>query len=259
MRFLISPAKSLDFDSPPSSLPHTQPRFIEESTALMGLLREKSVADIAALMDLSEALAVLNFRRYAAWQPHFHPGNAREAVFAFRGDVYQGLDADSLDADALSYLQDRLRILSGLHGLLRPLDLIQPYRLEMGTRLTNSRGTDLYAFWGERITGALNAELATDSPPVLVNLASDEYFKAIQPRKLNARLIECRFEDLKGGGYKIISFFAKRARGAMVRFAARHQIQNPEGLKDYDWGGYKYCDAASKEDGWVFRRDSPSV
>jgi cytoplasmic iron level regulating protein YaaA (DUF328/UPF0246 family) len=185
-------------------------------------LREKSPSDISRLMGISDTLATLNVGRYHDWSPVFTPDNAKQAVLAFMGDVYEGLNAASLNDGQLDYLQQHLRILSGLYGLLRPLDLMQPYRLEMGTRLANPHGANLYAFWGERITNALNALLDTTDNPVLVNLASDEYFKAVKPAKLHGRLITPVFQDYKNGQYKIISFYAKQARGLMARWAALH-------------------------------------
>ncbi|CUA82116.1 Cytoplasmic iron level regulating protein YaaA, DUF328/UPF0246 family [Gulbenkiania indica] len=255
MLMVISPAKTLDFDTPLPPLPVTQPDFLDESGQLVEILRGKSPAELAALMSISDKLAVLNAGRYSQWHRPFTSENARPAVYAFMGDVYEGLDVASLPAEAVDYLQAHLCILSGLYGVLRPLDLMQAYRLEMGTRLANERGRDLYTFWGERITQALNARLAGTTDPVLVNLASEEYFKAVRPASLNAAIVTPVFQDRKGGQYKIISFHAKRARGAMVRWAAERRLASPERLKDFDTDGYRFAPEASDTLTWVFRRD----
>ncbi|MGE5384716.1 MAG: peroxide stress protein YaaA [Betaproteobacteria bacterium] len=254
MLMVISPAKRLDFKSAPTTAVYTQPGFLDQSKLLIRQLRTLSPAEIARLMDLSDPLAVLNFNRYADWNPPFTPENAKQAVLAFAGDVYEGMDAASLDAPALDHAQAHLRILSGLYGILRPLDLIQPYRLEMGTKLANPRGKDLYAFWGERLTAAINAELAAMPRPVLVNLASEEYFKALMPRKIAADVIQPVFEDWKSGRYKIVSFFAKRARGLMARHAIVNRLAAPEGLQDFAAEGYAFAPEVSDEKTWVFRR-----
>jgi hypothetical protein len=254
MRFVLSPAKTLDYDTPPTTEIATQPAFLEQAAVLIGRLRDYTPAALAELMGLSDKLATLNVARYQAWTPEMTPGEAKQAVLAFKGDVYEGLDAPTLDARALDYLQRHLRILSGLYGLLRPLDLIRPYRLEMGTRLANPAGRDLYAFWGDTLTRALNAEFADDPAPVLVNLASEEYFSALKPKQLNARVVDCVFEDFKNGRYKIISFYAKRARGLMMRYAALHGVTEVEALKGFDLDGYRFDDSVSRTDRWVFRR-----
>ncbi|MFC4161021.1 peroxide stress protein YaaA [Chitinimonas lacunae] len=255
MLFLISPAKTLDYQPAPPDLPHTLPRFTEHSTELIELLRAKTPAEIESLMSISPSLAALNTARYAAWTPQAAPGPAKQALLAFMGDVYEGLDAASLSHDELGYLQQRLRILSGLYGVLRPLDLMQPYRLEMGTRLNNAHGRDLYAFWGNRLTDVLAAELATAEPQVLVNLASNEYFKAVRPKQLGVRVVDCVFEDGTDGRYKIVSFYAKRARGLMVRFAAQRRPRSVEELQQFDLEGYRFVAEVSEQDRWVFRRD----
>ncbi|HET7775688.1 MAG TPA: peroxide stress protein YaaA [Azospira sp.] len=254
MIFVISPAKSLDFDTPPVTAEYSQPVFLDRSQVLVQRLRELSPADLSRLMDISDALAVLNVTRYAEWAPPFTPANAKQALLAFNGDVYEGLDASSLGEKALAWCQAHLRILSGLYGLLKPLDLIQPYRLEMGTRLSNVGGNNLYAFWGETITQALNAELPSSGPAVLVNLASEEYFKAVRPKALKARIVNCVFEDWKNGRYKIISFYAKRARGLMVRYAASHGLSQPEGLQGFNLEGYAFVPEISDADTYIFRR-----
>lgn len=254
MLILLSPAKSLDYKTPPHVATCTQPPFLDRSAALIKRLRALSPADIASLMDLSDQLALLNFNRYADWWLPFTPENAKQAVLAFDGDVYDGLAAKTLAAADLDFAQQHVRILSGLYGILRPLDLMQPYRLEMGTKLANEKGKDLYAFWGETLLDALNAELDAMVRPVAVNLASEEYFKAVVGRKLRGEVIQPVFEDWSGGRYRIVSFFAKRARGLMTRYAVVNRLDEPEGLKGFDADGYVFAAAASDEKAWVFRR-----
>ena len=254
MLIFLSPAKSLDYKTPPHVAMHTLPAYLKQSEALIKQLRKLSPADIAQLMDLSDPLAVLNFNRYAEWSLPFTPDNAKQAALAFDGDVYDGLSARTLAADDLDFAQRQVRILSGLYGILKPLDLIQPYRLEMGTRFANKAGKDLYAFWGETLLAAINAELAELPRPVAVNLASEEYFKAAVGRKINGQLIQPVFEDWKNGKYKIISFFAKRARGLMTRYAVLNRLRAPEGLKEFDYDGYAFAPEVSDEQRWVFRR-----
>ena len=250
----MSPAKSLDYETPAGDVPHTLPQYAAQSAELIEVLRPKSPQQIAELMDLSDALAALNVARYAAWTPKFTAKNAKQAILAFNGDVYDGLDAKSLSAEALSWAQQHVCILSGLYGVLRPLDRMQPYRLEMGTALANPKGKNLYAFWGSEIAAHLNKRLAKDTTPVIVNLASQEYFKAVDLKTLKSRVIECVFEDFKGGQYKIISFFAKRARGLMARYATLNQVNHPDGLRAFDLDGYAFAPAASSPDRLVFRR-----
>ena len=252
MLIVLSPAKSLDLESPLTTKQHTNPDFIPQAAELIEVLRDYSPAQISELMDLSDALSRLNVGRYAHWQPDH--AEARPAIMSFNGDVYTGFDAPSLDAQGLKYAQRHVRILSGLYGLLRPLDRMHPYRLEMGTKLANARGKDLYAFWGETITQALNRQLAETRSTALVNLASTEYFKSVKPKLLDAPVIEPVFQDWKNGQYKIISFFAKRARGMMARYAAERGVTDPEQLKEFDVDGYAYEPGASKERAWVFRR-----
>jgi uncharacterized protein len=254
MLMFLSPAKSLDYKTPPHLATYTQPAFLEQSATLIQQLRKLSPADIAHLMDLSDPLATLNFSRYADWCQPFTPDNAKQAVLAFDGDVYDGLAARELSLDDLDFAQKQVRILSGLYGILKPLDLMQPYRLEMGTKFANEGGKDLYAFWGERLLDAINDELAEMPRPVAVNLASEEYFKAALGRKIKGELIQPVFEDWKNGKYKIISFYAKRARGLMVRFATVNRLSEPEGLKDFDYDGYAFEPSVSDEKSWVFRR-----
>lgn len=258
MIFVLSPAKALDFESPLTPPRFTQPDYLDEASELIAGLRELSHAQVADLMRLSDSLAALNVARYAQWSQPFTPDNARPAVLAFNGDVYDGLDARTLNQAQLDYAQAHLRILSGLYGLLRPLDLMQAYRLEMGTRFKNARGKDLYAFWGMTQTDALNALLSAEAEAggeaVLVNLASEEYFKSVKPAKLQGRLLNVSFEDWKGGRYKIISFYAKRARGLMARFAIEHAVQAVEALKGFASDGYAFAPEASDDACWVFRR-----
>ena len=252
MLIVLSPAKSLDLESPSTTQEHTTPDFIAHAAELIAVLRGYSPGQVAELMDLSDPLAMLNVSRYAHWSEDH--AKARQAIMSFNGDVYAGLDARTLDARQLDYAQRHLRILSGLYGLLRPLDRMHPYRLEMGTRLPNPQGNNLYAFWGDSVTEALNAQLAATRATVLVNLASEEYFKSVRPKLLTAPVVTPVFEDWKGGKYKIISFFAKRARGMMARYAAQHAIQDVERLKDFDVDGYAFDEAVSSERNWVFRR-----
>ena len=253
--FLLSPAKSLDYDTPlPAGLPHTLPAFVPDAQRLIAVLREKSPQEVAALMSISDPLAALNVARYATWQPRFTAANARQAVMAFNGDVYEGLQAQSLSLEDLQWAQQHVAILSGLYGVLRPLDRMQPYRLEMGTRLATDAGANLYQFWGARIAEHLNQRLAADATPVVVNLASQEYFKSVDRKVLRARVIECVFEDHKAGQYKIISFYAKRARGLMARWAIQQRAATPRRLEEFDLEGYAFHPASSQPDRLVFRR-----
>jgi cytoplasmic iron level regulating protein YaaA (DUF328/UPF0246 family) len=252
MLIVLSPAKSLDLDSPPTTKQRTTPQFIDRAAELIRVLKDHSPAQVGELMDISDPLAVLNVTRYASWHPDH--SEARPAVMSFDGDVYGGLDVRSLKPKALAYVQDHVRILSGLYGLLRPLDQMHPYRLEMGTKLANPRGKDLYAFWGETVTAALNETLAANGATALVNLASEEYFRSVKPKLLSVPVITPVFEDWKNGKYKIISFFAKRARGMMARYAAEKGITDPVKLKKFAVDGYAFDKAASTEREWVFRR-----
>lgn len=258
MIFVISPAKALDFDTPSTTDRFSQPDYLAEASKLISILRSFSPIQIAKLMSLSDPLAALNVARYESWSPPFSASNAKQAVLAFDGDVYAGLDASSLSGEDLAWAQSHLRILSGLYGLLRPLDLMQAYRLEMGSRLANDEGKNLYAFWGDTLTEGLNtildAEREAGEAPVLVNLASEEYFKAVRPAKLRARVVTPVFEDWKNGGYKIISFFAKRARGLMVRYAIQSRARDVDDLKGFDLGGYAFAMEHSEQDRLVFQR-----
>ncbi len=254
MLFLLSPAKSLDYETPLQGQPHTAPQFVAQSKALIDVLRTQTPLQIAQLMDLSDKLAALNVARYQAWSSRATPKNARQAALAFDGDVYGGLDAKTLAPEALNWAQEHVCILSGLYGVLRPLDLMQPYRLEMGTRLANPGGKDLYKFWGTRIADYLNTRLKADISPVVVNLASQEYFKAVDTKALKARVVECVFEETKAGQHKVVSFFAKRARGLMARYAVTHQLLTPEQLRAFDLEGYAWDAKASTPERLVFRR-----
>ncbi|GAA4346346.1 peroxide stress protein YaaA [Variovorax defluvii] len=258
MLFLLSPAKSLDYETPVSdTLPATQPHFEgprSPAATLIKILRQKSPQDIAELMHLSDKLSALNVARYAAWTSRGTAANAKQAALAFNGDVYGGLDAKTLSAEQLGWAQEHVCILSGLYGVLRPLDRLQPYRLEMGTPLANKQGKDLYAFWHARIAQYLNERLAADRTPVVVNLASLEYFRAVDAKALKARVVECVFEEWKNGQFKVISFFAKRARGLMARWAVVHKASTPKVLEKFDLEGYVFDAQASAPERFVFRR-----
>jgi uncharacterized protein len=254
MLFLLSPAKTLDYDSPLPDLPHTRPHFVGESAELIAALREFTPPEVAGLMDLSDTLAALNVGRYQAWSSRFTARNSRQAILAFNGDVYEGLAARSLSVEDLEWAQQHVRILSGLYGVLRPLDWMQPYRLEMGTPLPTARGRTLYEFWGERLARSLHRELAAQKTPVVINLASQEYARAVDRSALKAPVIDCVFEEWRGAGYKIISFSAKRARGLMARYAIRHRLQTPAALQKFDAEGYAFDGPASTPDRMVFRR-----
>jgi len=255
MLAVLSPAKRLDFETPLPTQKSTQPLFIDEATRLVEELRQYSVEELAELMKISENLAELNAERYQQWQPVFALPEARQAILAFKGDVYLGLDAGNFSAGGFTWAQDHLRTLSGLYGVLRPLDLIHAYRLEMGVNLPTSSGGNLYEFWGDKITLALNKDLARLKSPLLVNLASNEYFNAINRDKLEARVVDVRFLDLKDGNYKLISFFAKKARGLMAAFMVANRPETVTALKEFDWHGYQFNAGLSDEDSYVFVRD----
>ncbi len=254
MLFLLSPAKALDYDTPAGDVPHTQPMFVKQASELIGVLKDKTPQDIASLMSLSDALSSLNVARYQAWSSKFTAKNSKQAVIAFNGDVYEGLDAKTLTHKNLKWAQEHVAILSGLYGVLRPLDWMQPYRLEMGTALVTDKGNNLYKFWGSQIADYLNKRLSDAREPILVNLASQEYFKSVDRKVLKARVIECVFEDYKGGQYKIISFNAKRARGLMARYAVTHEVKTPKELEGFNLEGYAFDAAVSEPDRKVFRR-----
>ncbi|MFM9881352.1 MAG: peroxide stress protein YaaA [Burkholderiaceae bacterium] len=261
MLFLLSPAKALDYETAPTTARTTQPQFLAQSAALIELLRAHSPQQVAQLMKLSDPLAALNVARFQAWKRPFNRKNAKQAVLAFNGDVYGGLDAASLDEEQLDWAQQHLAILSGLYGVLRPLDLMQPYRLEMGTTLATAQGSNLYQFWGAQISAYLNQRLQADKTPVVINLASQEYFKAVDTKALRARVVTCVFEEQRAAAgqglhYKVISFMAKRARGLMARYAIEQRITTPEGLRGFAVENYAYSSAASQPDRLVFRRQA---
>ena len=255
MLMVISPAKTLDYQTPPVTQRYTQPEHLDHAQDLIVQLRDFTPRQIAELMHLSDQLAGLNAARFGSWTKTFTPENAKQALLAFKGDVYTGLNAEDFSEADFDFAQTHLRMLSGLYGVLRPLDLMQPYRLEMGTRLATLRGNNLYDFWGERISGWLNDALAAQGDEVLLNLASNEYFSAVKRKVLNARIIDTEFKDLKNGQYKIISFYAKKARGLMARYVIKQRLSNPEGLKDFAEQGYRYSAEHSTTDKLVFLRD----
>lgn len=255
MLLVISPAKTLDYDTPPTTTRFSMPDYLDDARTLIGLLRQLSPLQLSKLMHLSDKLAALNVARYDSWTPEFTQDNAKQALFAFKGDVYTGMRAEDFSEADLDFAQDHLRMLSGLYGLLRPLDLMQPYRLEMGTKLANPAGRDLYAYWGERISLGLNQALAAQGDDLLLNLASNEYFAAVRRDALKARVIDVQFRDLKNGEYKIISFHAKKARGAMARFVIKERIRNSAELVQFEEDGYRYEPKQSTSNSLVFLRD----
>ncbi|WP_251360190.1 peroxide stress protein YaaA [Kangiella sp. TOML190] len=254
MLTVVSPAKTLDFETPAKSSISTTPDFLEDSQQLIQQLKKFKVQDIVDLMGVSEKIAQLNVERFNQWQQPFTSDNAKQAVLAFKGDVYTGLDAETMKANDFKFAQKHLRILSGLYGLLRPMDLMQPYRLEMGKKLETKRGKNLYQFWGEQITEALNQQLKALKSDLLVNLASNEYFKSVKPKLLNAQVLTPAFKDYKNGDYKMISFFAKKARGSLSRYIIDNRITDPEDLKSFNLDGYKFNQKFSKDNSWVFTR-----
>lgn len=254
MLLVVSPAKKLDFESPVAITTFTQPTLLEHSQLLIDDCIKLSPAQIASLMKLSDKLAGLNAARFGDWATPFTVDNARQAILSFNGDVYTGLDAQSFSNEDFDFSQQHFRILSGLYGLLKPLDLMQAYRLEMGCRLANVRGDNLYQFWGEIITNELNDALKAQGDDILINLASTEYFKSVKKKSLNATIITPAFKDWKNGQYKMISFYAKKARGLMARYIIQNRITNVEQLKDFDLAGYQYSDSLSKGNDWVFTR-----
>lgn len=256
MLTLLSPAKTLDESPYSNGLPTTSPRFEADSKQLLKRCRELTAADLSQLMKISEPLAELNEQRFRSMSFPFRPDNAKPAILAFRGDVYRGLDVDSMSQEELVYAQDHLRILSGFYGVLRPLDLMQPYRLEMGTKLTNERGANLYQFWGDRLVESLNAEHAERPVAAVLNLASNEYFKAVRVDKLEPRLINVAFQEIRDGKPKTIAVYAKKARGLMARYQIQNRIEEPGGLKGFDIDGYSFNSELSKEDELVFTRES---
>lgn len=254
MLAILSPAKSLDYESELATKKLTQPEFVTDSTELIKNLRKFEPAQLASLMQISDKLADLNHRRYAQWAPEFDRDHARPAALAFKGDVYIGLEAASMNERDFNWAQKHIRILSGLHGLLRPLDGIRPYRLEMGTALCTKRGKNLYEFWGAKVTAALNQAIAEQKQAILVNLASNEYFNVLDPAAINARIINIHFKEWKNGQYKFLSFYAKRARGLMARYMIDHRVATLKALQAFDYDGYEYNAAMSSDNDWVFLR-----
>ncbi|MGQ7868553.1 peroxide stress protein YaaA [Sunxiuqinia sp. sy24] len=254
MLLLISPAKSLDFESKPVTEKYSQPAFLKEARLINKELKKLSPGDLSQLMGISDKLGELNFERNQTWKTPFTPANAKQAVLAFTGDVYQGLDACHFSERDFEVAQEKIRILSGLYGVLKPLDLIQPYRLEMGTKFGVEGEANLYKFWQDKVSKAINEDLQNNSG-VLVNLASNEYFKAVDSKKIEGEIISPAFKDLKNGKYKIISFYAKKARGLMSRFIVQNNLSNPEDLKAFDLDGYYFNNELSKGKNWVFTRD----
>lgn len=255
MKVVLSPAKSLNFEETPPTKDYTQGVLNHEAEKLMKVLKKKTPKKLKDLMSISNQLAELNYERNQVWETPFSLDNAKQAIFTFTGDVYVGFEAESISDKALSFAQKHLRILSGLYGILKPLDLIQPYRLEMGTPLKTSRGDNLYQFWKDRITDVLNKELTEEENPIVLNLASNEYFKSLNTKKLKGKVVEVDFKDFKNGKYKVISFFAKRARGAMARFICDHQIEKIDDLEAFDWEGYQISKDHSTEKKLTFLRN----
>ena len=255
MLVLVSPAKTLDFETPSITNIFTQPTLLPHSEKLVEVCRTLTPVDIAGLMKVSDVLAGLNAARFGEWNSTFTLDNAKQAIFAFRGDVYTGFDADTLTDKQIKSAQSRLRILSGLYGLLKPLDLIQPYRLEMGTKLANPRGSNLYQFWGDVITLEINQALAELGDDIVINLASNEYFKSVNKKSLTGQLITPVFKDCKNGQYKVISFYAKKARGLMARYIVDNQPKTIKALLKFDLAGYYYSVSESTPDSPVFLRD----
>jgi cytoplasmic iron level regulating protein YaaA (DUF328/UPF0246 family) len=254
MLTILSPAKTLDYESELATQRFSQPELLDRSSQLIAIAKKLTPADLSSLMGISDKLAILNAQRFNDWQPDFTPENARQAILAFKGDVYTGLQAEDFSEQDFDFAQQHLRMLSGLYGLLRPLDLMQPYRLEMGIRLNNPQGSNLYAFWGELLTEKLNATLQEQGDNILINLASDEYFKAVKPGKLQAELIKPVFLDEKNGNYKVISFYAKKARGLMSRFIIKERLTQPKQLEEFCLEGYQYDASRSQGNELVFTR-----
>lgn len=254
MLLVVSPAKKLDFDTPLPTEKFSHAELLDDAEALIEVCRELSPADISSLMGISDKLAGLNAARFGEWQQPFTADNARPAMFTFAGDVYTGLAAENFSEQDVDFAQQHLRILSGLYGLLKPLDLMQAYRLEMGCKLANVRGDNLYQFWGDIITNELNKALAEQKEETLINLASTEYFKSVKKKSLNANIITPAFKDWKNGQYKMISFYAKKARGLMARYIIQNQITDVEQVKQFDLAGYEYNESFSKGNDWVFTR-----
>ena len=257
MLITLSPSKGQDFVEPSLSSKHSKPADLKDSELLIKELRKVNSKQIQQMMTVSENIANLNVGRFKSFSTPFTTKNSKQALFAFKGDVYGGLDLEKFTEDDFSYAQDHLRILSGLYGCLRPLDLIQPYRLEMKTKLKNDRGENLYQFWGDRITSRINKELKKQQEPVLVNLASNEYFKSVKPKLLEGRLLNIAFKETKAGKTRVVAIFAKRARGMMADYIIRNRVEKPEDLKKFKLGGYKFNKALSDDKQWTFERPQP--
>jgi hypothetical protein len=255
MLMVISPAKTLDFDSPLATSKNSQPRLIDQSQQLINELQKLAPHDISTLMSVSDKIGTLNFDRFQAWQQPFNEDNARAAVLAFKGDVYTGMQAETFQASDFNFAQKHLRILSGLYGLLRPLDLMQAYRLEMGTKFVNKNGKNLYQFWDNKITTILNEDIKDSGSKELVNLASNEYFKSVQLKYLDSEVITPIFKDFKNGKYKIISFYAKKARGMMAAYIIKNKIKNAEDIKSFNIDGYRFDNDMTRDNNWVFTRE----
>jgi len=258
MLIVISPAKTLDYETAPVTKKHSIPDYLDRSQELINRARQYSALDIADVMDVSMKIAELNFQRFADWKTPFTEENAKQAALAFKGDVYTGLDAETLNAKDFTFAQKHLRILSGLYGLLKPLDLMQPYRLEMGRKIESDRGKNLYEFWGDEITNGLNEQLKKTKSKYLINLASNEYFKSVKPKKLNAEIITPQFKDFKNGEYKMMGVYAKKARGLLSRYIIENKITDIEEIKNFSVEGYKYNKQLSQGDNWVFTRKKAS-
>lgn len=254
MLIVVSPAKSLDFESPAKTRKFTEPEYLQESTQLVSQLKKLSPEDFSELMNISSKLGELNHTRYANWHTPFDLKNAKQAIFAFKGDVYVGLEAEQFSTTDLNFAQKHLRILSGLYGLLRPLDLMQPYRLEMGSKFKNKKGKNLLEFWGNKLTENINSLMATEKSPILINLASNEYFSSINLKALEAKVITPVFKDFSNGKYRVLGFFAKRARGAMTAYIIKNRITTAAKLKDFDVNGYRFSEADSTDSRLVFLR-----
>lgn len=251
---LISPAKSLNFSNELPFNHSSTPVFLSEAKKLVNIMKIKSKHDLMEMMELSEKLAEINFLRFKSWSGGTKKEQCRQAIFAFDGDVYTGLDAYTLSKSDIEFAQDNLRILSGMYGILKPMDLIEAYRLEMGRSLNSERGNNLYQWWGDKITSEIQKLIQNSETQVVLNLASNEYFKSVNTKKLKADIITPQFKDEKSGKYKVISFFAKKARGAMARFVIQNKIHNPELLKAFDWEGYHFNSSLSVKNNWVFTR-----
>ena len=254
MLIVISPAKTLDFETAPITKDHTQAEFLKESRQLVSQLKKLTPAEVSSLMNISEKLGVLNFLRFNEWKTPFTLNNAKQALLAFKGDVYTGIDAESFSSQDLKFAQKHLRILSGLYGVLKPLDLIQAYRLEMGTHFESKKGKDLYEFWDAKLTDQINQDLKASKSKYLINLASNEYFKSLQADAINAEIIVPVFKDFKNGRYKIISFYAKKARGLMSAYIIKNKLKSPEELKAFNVDGYKFYKSEPYGKNWVFQR-----